>query len=115
MKPSEIYRNETERDETQWNVHKNWKGMQFSETKFRSVSFGFDKFCYVSFRFVPFRYISFRVSFRILQLPHVELVCSLLLHHLTRQEKGQKEKHPVDPEKIFKSWSRTTTDVKWYP
>ena len=32
MKRSEIYRNETERNETKWNVHKNWKGMQFSET-----------------------------------------------------------------------------------
>ena len=29
---NEIYRNETERKETKWNVHKNWKGMQFSET-----------------------------------------------------------------------------------
>jgi hypothetical protein len=32
MKRSEIYRNETERNKTKWNVHKNWKGMQFSET-----------------------------------------------------------------------------------
>jgi hypothetical protein len=28
MKRNEIYRNETE-----WNVHKNWKGMQFTETE----------------------------------------------------------------------------------
>jgi hypothetical protein len=32
MKWNEIYRNETERNETKWNVHKNWKGMQFNET-----------------------------------------------------------------------------------
>ena len=32
MKRNEIYRSETERYETKCNVHKNWKGMQFSET-----------------------------------------------------------------------------------
>jgi hypothetical protein len=37
MKRNEIYqneakRNEAKRNEMKWNVHKNWKGMQFSET-----------------------------------------------------------------------------------
>ena len=32
MKRNEIYLNETERKETKCNVHKNWKGMQFSKT-----------------------------------------------------------------------------------
>jgi hypothetical protein len=42
MKRKEIYQNETKQNEmkrneiyqneTKWNVHKNWKGMQFSET-----------------------------------------------------------------------------------
>jgi hypothetical protein len=71
MKRNEIYQSETERNETKRNVHKNWKGMQFNETKIPKrnkteyvetyVSFRFGKFRYVSFRFVPFRYISFRV------------------------------------------------------
>jgi hypothetical protein len=63
MKHNEIYRNETERNETKWNVHKNWKGMQFSETNIPKRN----KTEYVET--CPFRYISFRVSFRILQVP----------------------------------------------
>ena len=33
MKRNGIYQSETERNETKGNVHKNWKGMQFNETK----------------------------------------------------------------------------------
>jgi hypothetical protein len=32
MKRNEIYQNEAARNEAKWNVHKNWKGMQFNET-----------------------------------------------------------------------------------